>query len=184
MTQRTSSMAPEVAHGDPGDSRSDVFSLGIVLRELFVGPRFPRTMTNAEAVRLAREGFVQSISFQPNLPDAVVQVIARSLRFDPADRYPNASALAFDLRRIAMGMGVGDGRTFLRRALEREWGNDVEVTTEHRYSTAPPEPKRPVGPDDLQDLEGLPTIADLEEALLAGRADNDDVVDADLVEEW
>lgn len=186
VTHRASTMAPEVAQGEQGDSRSDVFSLGIVLRELFVGPRFPRNVTNAEAVRLAREGFVQPISFQPNLPEAIVQIVDRSLQCDPADRYPNASALAVDLRRIALAMGVGDGRAFLRRALDREWGSDVEVTTERPFSTAPPpEPKRPVAPDDLHDLEGLPTIANFEDAGLGGQADNDDdLLDAELVEDW
>ena len=119
VTHRTATMAPEVAQGSPGDSRSDVFSLGIVLRQLFVGPRFGRNVTSAEAVRLAREGFVQPISFQPHLPEALVQVIQRALHCEPADRYPNASALTFDLRRVALALGVGDGRTFLRRALDR-----------------------------------------------------------------
>ncbi|MBX3187636.1 MAG: serine/threonine protein kinase [Labilithrix sp.] len=131
VAYRTSTMAPEVAQGVKGDARSDVFSLGVMLRELFIGPRFPRTIQNAEAMRLAREGFVQPIAFQPHLPEGLVQVIVRALAVDPADRYPNASALAFELRRVALGLGVGDGRIFLRRALDREWGNDAsEVTLE------------------------------------------------------
>lgn len=185
VAHRTSAMAPEVAQGAHGDSRSDVFSLGIVLRALFVGPRFAPNVTNAGAVRLAREGFVQPISFQPHLPEALVQIMSRALHCDPADRYPNASALAFDLRRVALAMGVGDGRLFLRRALDREWGNDAEVTTERPQGAAPPpEPKRPVAPDDLLDLEGLPTIANLDECLRGGHADNDDIIDAELLEEW
>jgi eukaryotic-like serine/threonine-protein kinase len=186
VAHRTSTMAPEVARGGRGDSRSDVFSLGIVLRELFVGPRFARSVTNSEALHLAREGFVQPISFQPHLPDGLVQVMERALECDAADRYPNASALAFDLRRIALALGVGDGRAFLRRALDREWGNDAEVTTERPYATTPPEPVRPVpvAADDLHDLDGLPTIAHLDEAMLAGPADNDDdILDADLIED-
>jgi serine/threonine protein kinase len=179
VAHRTSTMAPEVALGQRGDGRSDVFSLGVVLRELFVGPRFARNVTNTEAVRLAREGFVQPMSFQPHLPEALVQVIARALQCDAADRYPNASALAFDLRRVALTMGVGDGRTFLRRALDREWGNDAEVTTERPYTMATPPPPRvrPVAPDDLHDLDGLPTIAHLDDAMFGGHAHNDDVIE-------
>jgi serine/threonine protein kinase len=180
VAHRTATMAPEVAHGQAGDSRSDVFSLGVLLRELFVGPRFGRDVTNADGVRLAREGFVQPMSFQPHLPDALVQVIERALQIDPVDRYPNASALAFELRRIALAMGVGDGRLFLRRALDRDFGNDASEVTSERpyYSTAPPPPvpptarrsrsgpspvnPSPVRPDDLRDLvdlDSLPTIA-------------------------
>jgi serine/threonine protein kinase len=147
VAHRTATMAPEVAHGHAGDGRSDVFSLGVLLRELFVGPRFGRDVKNADAVRLAREGFVQPMSFQPHLPDALVQVIERALQIDPVDRYPNASAMAFELRRISLSMGVGDGRLFLRRALDRELGNDAsEVTAERPYSTAPPPAVAPIAP--------------------------------------
>ncbi len=173
VAHRTATMAPEVAMGEVGDSRSDVFSLGVVVRELLVGPRFPRSVHDAEAVRLAREGFVQPMSFQPHLPDALVQVMLRALQLDPADRYPNASAMAFELRRIALGMGVGDGRLFLRRALDREWGNDgSEATSERPYSTTPPPlpalPVRPADLDGLAALDALPTDEDLVE-------DEDDV---------
>ena len=87
------------------------------------------------------------------------------------DRYPNASAMAFELRRIALAMGVADGRLFLRRALDRDFGNDAsEVTAERPYSTAPAPPPAPaaksrpspVRPDDLLDLidlDAMPTIA-------------------------
>jgi len=163
VAHRTATMAPEVARGHAGDSRSDVFSLGVVLREILVGPRFPRSVENAQAVKLAREGFVQPMSFQPHLPDGLVQVMVRALQLDPADRYPNASAMAFEIRRIALGMGVGDGRLFLRRTLDNEFGNDAsEVTAERLYSTMPPAVA--VRPDDmvgLAALDPLPTSEDL-----------------------
>ena len=192
VAHRTATMAPEVAHGHPGDARSDVFSLGVLLREMFVGPRFDRDVTNTEAVRLAREGFVQPMSFQPHLPDALVQILERALQIDPVDRYPNASAMAFELRRIALSMGVGDGRLFLRRALDRDFGNDTsEVTAERPYSTAPPPaPPAPRAPRaaartsrspsgtsrpspvraddllDLLDLDAMPTIANDDRATI------------------
>jgi serine/threonine-protein kinase len=172
VAHRTATMAPEVAHGHEGDSRSDVFSFGVVLRELFVGPRFGAVVKNSEAVRLAREGFVQPMSFQPHLPEALLHVMQRALQIDPADRYPNASAMAFDLRRIALAMGVGDGRLFLRRALDREFGNDAsEVTAERSYSSSARAAERPVPvrPDDLIDLDALPTVAVQGDGMRAGR---------------
>ena len=134
VTHRTATMAPEVALGAPGDSRSDVFSLGVLLRELLVGPRFARNVTSSEAMRLAREGFLQPMSFQPHLPEALVPIMTRALHNDPAERYPNASALLFDFQRIALALGVGDARTFLRGALDREFGSDAEITSERPES--------------------------------------------------
>jgi len=136
VARRTATMAPEVARGGECDARSDVFSLGLLLRELFVGPRFARGIEDAEAVQLARDGFVEPFAFQPHLPEALAQVIARALEIEPSDRYPNATSLAFDLRRIALAMGASDGRIFLRRTLDREFGSDAsEITAERPYAT-------------------------------------------------
>lgn len=127
---RAVTMPPEIAQGERGDARSDVFAAGVLMRELLVGARFPDGIGNGEAIRLAREGYVQPISFQPHLPESLVTIIRRALAIDPEHRYPNASAMAFEVRRIALGMGVGDARWFLRRALEREFKTDGEVTAE------------------------------------------------------
>jgi serine/threonine-protein kinase len=128
---RVSYMAPEVAAGDRGDARSDVFALGTMMREMFVGPRFPRGITSAEAVRLAREGYVHPVCFRPDLPPYLDAVLQRALEIDPEARFPHAGALVFELRRIALAMGVGDGRDFLRRTLQRELAEETsEVTRE------------------------------------------------------
>ncbi|MBX3221249.1 MAG: serine/threonine protein kinase [Labilithrix sp.] len=133
VANRAATMAPEVARGQEADARSDVFSFGVLLRELLVGPRFPSVLTNSEAIRLAREGYVQPMTFQPHLPQGVDAVLSRALEVDPEARYPNACALAFDLRRVVLGMGVGDGRYFLRKALEREWSQYAEEITTPRF---------------------------------------------------
>ena len=130
VAARAATMAPEVAQGEAGDARADVFSLGILVRELLVGPRFPKTLTNAESIELAREGWIQPMAIAPQLAPALAPILDRALQVDPDDRFPNASAMAFELRRVALAMGVGDGRWFLRRALEREFGGDHEVTKE------------------------------------------------------
>jgi serine/threonine protein kinase len=126
---RANMMAPEVAAGERGDPRADVFSLGVIMRELFIGPRFPKGITNGEAIRLAREGYVQPICFQPHLPSALVAIMQRALQVDPEDRYPNATSLATELRRIALSMGVGDCRYFLSRTLDRDFNDGTDEST-------------------------------------------------------
>jgi hypothetical protein len=125
-------MAPEVACGRAGDARSDVFSLGVLLREMLQGPRFPAYVTDGEALAWARDGVVHRSMFEPQLPQELHAVIARALERDPTRRHPHAGALGFELRRIALAMGVGDGRAFLRTALARTVGSsdDEEVTGE------------------------------------------------------
>ncbi|AKV04695.1 serine/threonine protein kinase [Labilithrix luteola] len=131
IASRLNLMAPEIALGHRGDARSDVFSLGVLLRELVVGPRFPRGISQSDAYELACQGYVETLSFAPWLPDDLVTVMERALRIAPEERYPNASVMAAELRLVASAMGVSDDRHFLRSALESEWASDAgEVTRE------------------------------------------------------
>jgi serine/threonine-protein kinase len=107
-----------------GDARSDVFSLGIILREMLIGPRFPSFVSEQQALGWAREGIVHTGIFEPQLPSGVQCILGRALEKDPANRYPHAGALGYELRRIALAMGVGDGRSFLRSALARVFAEE------------------------------------------------------------
>jgi serine/threonine-protein kinase len=110
-------LAPEVARGSRGDGRSDVFSLGVMLHEMFYGPRFPRGLSAAQALQLAREGEVTRPVTAPLLPPAIAAIIDRALSVDPRERQQHAGVLAYDLRRESLALGVTDGRMFLRSTL-------------------------------------------------------------------
>jgi hypothetical protein len=130
---RAGMMAPEVACGLAADARADVFSLGMLLRELLVGPRFPRSITNADAIRRARDGYIHPITFAPDLPLDLVQTMTRAVSIEPEGRHPNASAMVYELRKIALTLGVGDSRFFLRRALDREIHEGLEDETQELH---------------------------------------------------
>ncbi|MEO6418247.1 MAG: serine/threonine-protein kinase [Polyangiaceae bacterium] len=117
LARRAATMAPEIAKGQKGDPRSDVFSLGIIVREMLLGPRFPANTPDADALELARDGFVQMKILEPQLPEPLGSILKRAIEIDPADRYPHASAMAYDLHRASLSMGVADGRFFLRSAM-------------------------------------------------------------------
>jgi serine/threonine-protein kinase len=117
VASRIATMAPEVARGARGDARADVFALGVMLHEMLVGPRFPKGLPKLEAYEHAREGLVAPNPLARALPDPVRAVLDRCLRVDPAERPAHGGVVAYDLRKAALAMGVGDARVFLRSAL-------------------------------------------------------------------
>lgn len=117
LAQRAVTLAPEVANGQRPDSRSDVFSLGVMMHEMLIGPRWPTGTDDAEAFQFARQGYVHVGVFERRLHGALAEILNRALEVEPDHRYPHAGAMAYDLRRAAMSMGVGDGRVFLRQAM-------------------------------------------------------------------
>jgi serine/threonine-protein kinase len=110
-------IAPEVVQGSRGDARSDVFSLGVMLHEMLRGPRFAEGVSDAKIFDLARVGDLHRSVREPLLPEGLMMILERATAPDPKARYPHAGVLAYDLRRVALSMGVGDGRSFLRSAL-------------------------------------------------------------------
>ena len=87
-------MAPERINGEPGDHRSDVYSLACVLYECLIG-REPFT-GEIVAVMWAQiqHPAARAHRGQARPAAAVNQVIARGMAKDPASRYSTAGELA------------------------------------------------------------------------------------------
>ncbi len=83
---------------------ADVYSLGLVLRELLTGqtPTLPPSRSIAALAMIElldrRSSLETSVrKLNPNVPHALDAIVARALAFAPADRYPTALDLAEDL---------------------------------------------------------------------------------------
>ena len=87
-------MSPEQAQGLDIDSRTDVYSLGVVLYELVVG-RVPFLADSAYAI-IHKQIYAappDPTTLNPDVPPAVAAVLLQALEKDPADRYPTAGEL-------------------------------------------------------------------------------------------
>jgi serine/threonine-protein kinase len=91
-------MSPEQLAGQPATVRSDVYSLGLVLYELFTGKRTFEASTFAEWQRKHGEEKPTSPSLHTgDLDPAVERVILRCLEKDPAKRPASATQVALAL---------------------------------------------------------------------------------------
>jgi hypothetical protein len=88
-------MAPEQLEGGAVASHSDIYSLGLVLYELFTGKRAFDAKTLSELIRIREESDLISLSrSMEGIDPAVVRVILRCLERDPAMRPQSALAVS------------------------------------------------------------------------------------------
>ncbi|TDI49687.1 MAG: serine/threonine protein kinase [Acidobacteria bacterium] len=87
-------MAPEQIAGTGVSVRSDIYSLGLVLYELFTGKAAYRGRTSDEIARLQETSPTRPSSHVSGMDPAVEAVILRCLERDPAQRPDSALAVA------------------------------------------------------------------------------------------
>ena len=122
-------MSPEQLRGEDVDFRGDLYSLGVVIFELFTGALPFRGDTPVATI--VRQLHDLPFLDLPQLPGPLRPVLARALAKDPADRYPTADemrrALQAACAQSAPGVlpGAGDvarrDRTRRRDAAGRCW---------------------------------------------------------------
>lgn len=90
-------MSPEQASCKIADARSDIFSVGSILYEMFTGVRAFARPTTAETLTAIIREDVEFPASTKNVPDRVQSIVLRCLEKDSARRFQTASDLAFAL---------------------------------------------------------------------------------------
>ena len=88
-------MAPEQLEGESVSQRSDLYSLGLVLYEIFTGQEAfsAESVDQLQAMRRSGPATTPS-SIVDDMDPAVERVILRCLETNPADRPPSAIAVS------------------------------------------------------------------------------------------
>ncbi len=104
-------MSPEQVTGDPGevDTRSDIYSLGVILYQLLTG-RLPHDLSGRsvpEALRAIREDEPRRLgAVNREFRGDLETIVSKAIDKDRSRRYQSAADLADDLRRFIRGEAV------------------------------------------------------------------------------
>lgn len=101
-------MSPEQSMGHEVDTRSDIWSLGVVLFELLTATRPFAGATTAQTIEAIRRVKPPAPStLRRELPGVLDEIVARCLQSDPADRFQSAESLRDALQSVDLERSSG-----------------------------------------------------------------------------
>jgi hypothetical protein len=118
-------LAPEQAHGQPADRRSDVFALGVTLWETTLDRRLFLDDTDVDTIRRVRETQVPDpTTLDERYPRALADAVSRALARNPNDRWQTAAQLRDALDGFVASVDQAVDAANVRALLVEVFGDD------------------------------------------------------------
>ncbi len=97
----TDYLSPEQVLGKGADERSDVYAMGVLIMQMFVGHRpFHGVSADDLMMKIVNDEPIPVRSYWADAPQLLVEIIAKCLEKKPNDRYQRVSALLIDLKKL------------------------------------------------------------------------------------
>jgi serine/threonine protein kinase/Tol biopolymer transport system component len=123
-------MSPEQALGKPVDTRTDLFSFGILLYEMCTGCSPFRGDTTGELlIAIVQQVQVTPAQLNPDVPVGLARIIDRCLQKDRELRYQHAGEIRADLKRLQRTSAEVIGAPYPGRQIEPSANASSEVRT-------------------------------------------------------
>lgn len=147
-------VAPEQARGEATTPSSDLYSLGILLFQMLTGAvPFEGDTPVAVALRHLDEPVPLPSSRVADLPANLDDVVVRATAKSPAERYPDADAMAAALRghegladAATRALPVGEATAVLDHAAGAAAASAAAATSTARFPASDPTASNPTGP--------------------------------------
>ncbi|MGI8544849.1 MAG: protein kinase domain-containing protein [Aridibacter sp.] len=122
-------MSPEQAKGEKVDTRTDIFSFGVVIYELISGrtPFHGDSMSETLANLINKEP-LPLVRFTANVPDELQRIVTKTLRKNKDERYQTMKGLLADLRSLRENLAFDE-------RLEKSYPPNVENATAFLQAT-------------------------------------------------